>query len=393
MLADLSESLYGIRVVTANNRQRRNIVNHRHVVGAYRDANIYTGRVDARSTARPPSSIGILGQGLLLGHRRRHGTCTTSSTLGALVAFFLYLNRFFAPIQLLVQQYNALQQGRSSIIRLRELLETAPSVDEADGAPDLAPHRGPHHLRARGLRLRRRHPRADTTSTSRSPRASRSRSSDRPARASRPMAKLANRFYDPTSGRVLLDGVDARAVTLHSLRSQLGVVPQEPFLFAGSIRDQPALRPPRRHRRAKSTRRSTSSACATWSSRLPDGLDTAVHERGQTLSAGERQLLALARAFLARPRVLILDEATSSLDLRSETVVERALDRLLEGRSAILIAHRLTTAQRADRIVVIDRGGVVEVGTPRELLAAGGPYARMYDAWLASGGRDATTTA
>jgi len=124
--------------------------------------------------------------------------------------------------------------------------------------------------------------------------------------------------------------------------------------------------------------------------RLPDGLDTPVHERGQTLSAGERQLLALARAFLARPRVLILDEATSSLDLRSETVVERALDAVLEGRSAILIAHRLTTAQRADRIVVIDRGVVVEFGTPRELVQANGAYAHMWRAWLESGGRDAT---
>ncbi|EQD67936.1 ABC transporter-like domain protein, partial [mine drainage metagenome] len=127
--------------------------------------------------------------------------------------------------------------------------------------------------------------------------------------------------------------------------------------------------------------------------RLPQGLDTPVHERGQTLSAGERQLLALARAFLARPRVLILDEATSSLDLHSEIVIERALDRILEGRSAILIAHRLTTAQRADRIVVIERGRVVEIGTPAELLARDGSYRAMYDAWLASGGRDATRTA
>ncbi len=203
------------------------------------------------------------------------------------------------------------------------------------------------------------------------------------------MAKLANRFYDPTAGRVLLDGVDIRTVTLHSLRFQLGVVPQEAFHFAGSIRTNLSFG------RTNITDAEIEEAVDVVGlrdlvTRLPDGIDTVVHERGQTLSAGERQLLALARAFLARPRVLILDEATSSLDLHSETVIERALDRLLEGRSAILIAHRLTTAQRADRIVVIDHGGIVEVGTPRELIGRGGAYAKMYDAWLATGGRDAT---
>jgi ATP-binding cassette subfamily B protein len=186
------------------------------------------------------------------------------------------------------------------------------------------------------------------------------------------MAKLANRFYDPTSGRVLLDGIDVKTVTLHSLRSQLGVVPQEPFLFAGSIRTNLAFGHP------QATEDDINTAVDVVGlrdlvERLPQGLDTPVHERGQTLSAGERQQLALARAFLARPRVLILDEATSSLDLQSETVIERAFDRLLEGRSAILIAHRLTTAQRADRIVVIDEGGIVEMGTPEELLALGAP--------------------
>jgi ATP-binding cassette subfamily B protein len=203
------------------------------------------------------------------------------------------------------------------------------------------------------------------------------------------MAKLANRFYDPTEGRVLLDGIDIRTVTLRSLRSQLGVVPQEAFLFAGSIRTNLSFG------RTGITDEEIEEAIDMVGlrelvERLPQGLDTEVHERGQTLAAGERQLLALARAFLARPRILILDEATSSLDLRSETVIERALDRLLEGRSAILIAHRLTTAQRADRIVVIDHGGIVEMGTPKELLKAGGAYAAMYNAWLASGGRDST---
>ncbi|MEI8148082.1 MAG: ATP-binding cassette domain-containing protein, partial [Actinomycetes bacterium] len=201
------------------------------------------------------------------------------------------------------------------------------------------------------------------------------------------LAKLATRFYDPTAGRVLVDGVDLTTVTMHSLRSQLGVVPQEPFLFSGSIRVN------LRFGRPEATDADIDEAVDVVGlrdliDRLPNGLDTVVHERGQTLSAGERQLLALARAFLARPRVLVLDEATSSLDLRSETIIERALDRMLEGRTAILIAHRLTTAQRADRIVVVDQGGIVEVGSHQELVRAQGIYAGMYEAWIASGGRD-----
>jgi ATP-binding cassette subfamily B protein len=203
------------------------------------------------------------------------------------------------------------------------------------------------------------------------------------------MAKLVTRFYDPTAGRVLLDGHDLRDVTLRSLRSQLGVVPQEPFLFGGSIKTNLTFG------RVGITDDEVDEAVDLVGlreliDRLPNGVDTIVHERGQTLSAGERQLLALARAFLARPRVLVLDEATSSLDLKSETIIEQALDRLLEGRTAILIAHRLTTAQRADRIVVIDEGGIVEMGSPAELVARGGHYAAMHDAWIRSGGRDAT---
>jgi ATP-binding cassette subfamily B protein len=291
----------------------------------------------------------------------------------------------------LVQQYNALQQGRSSIIRLRELLEVAPSVDEAEGATELPTIEGritfenvsfgydPDNLVLHNVNLEI----APGESVAFVGPTGAGKST---------MAKLANRFYDPTSGRVLLDGIDIRTVTLHSLRSQLGVVPQEAFLFAGSIRTNLSFG------RNGVTNDEIENAVDVVGlreliERLPQGLDTPVHERGQTLSAGERQQLALARAFLARPRVLILDEATSSLDLRSETVIERALDTLLEGRSAILIAHRLTTAQRADRIVVIDDGGIVEMGTPRELLSSGGAYAVMYEAWLASGGRDATRAA
>ena len=386
VLADLSESLYGIRVVTANNRQKRNIRNHRHVVGAYRDANVYTGRVNA---IYGPSTlmIGILGQALLLGIGGRM-VLNHQLNVAYLIAFFLYLNRFFAPIQLLVQQYNSLQQGRSSIIRLRELLETPPSVDEIPNATVLPAIEGRITFENVSFGYN-----AETTvlhDVNLVIEPGESVAFVGPTGAGKStMAKLANRFYDPTAGRVLVDGIDVRTVTFRSLRSQLGVVPQEPFLFAGSIRTN------LRFGRLDATDEDIETAVDVVGlrdlvDRLPDGLDTPVHERGQTLSAGERQQLALARAFLARPRVLILDEATSSLDLRSETVIERALDRLLEGRSAILIAHRLTTAQRADRIVVIDEGGIVEMGTPQELLRLGGAYAMMYEAWLASGGRDAT---
>ncbi len=385
VLADLSESLYGIRVITAHNRQRRNIANHRHVVGAYRDSNLYTGRVS--SMYGPTTNlIGILGQALLLGIGG-HLVLEHRMSLGALIAFFLYLNRFFQPIQLLVQQYNALQQGRSSIIRLRGLLATAPSVDEVADAPALPPVEGritfasvsfgyrPDRLALEGIDLE-----IDPGQTV---------AIVGPTGAGKStLAKLVNRFYDPTAGQVLIDGIDVRTVSLRSLRSQIGLVPQEPFLFAGSIRTNLAFGNPH-VTTAEIDEAVDVVGLRDLVERLPDGLDAEVHERGQTLSAGERQLLALARAFLARPRILVLDEATSSLDLKSEQIVERALDRVLEGRTALLIAHRLSTAERADRIVVVDHGQIVEQGTPRELVARGGVYAQMHAAWVAAGGQGA----
>lgn len=210
------------------------------------------------------------------------------------------------------------------------------------------------------------------------------------------IAKLIIRFYDPTEGRITIDGWDLRDVTLSSLRNQLGVVPQEPFLFHGTIRDNVAFG--LRDRAGRAGRDSDAQLDADIDAALdlvglrrlidslPDGADTQVHERGVSLSAGERQLLALARAFVARPRVIVLDEATSSVDLSTEAEIEGALDLLLEGRTAVLIAHRLATAMRADRIAVIDEGGVAELGTHDELVALGGQYAGMYATWMAHAG-------
>ncbi len=381
VLADLSESLHGARIVTANNRQRQNIVVHREVVAEYRNANIYTGNVNA-IYGPATLAIGIIGQGLLLGIGGlmvAHGTLSP----GVLVAFFLYLNRFFAPIQLLVQQYNSLQSGRSSINKLRGLFETEPDVAESPTAHELPVINGAisftnvdfgyqaENLVLQGITLDI-NPGESVAFVG-------------PTGAGKStMAKLVTRFYDPTSGVVAIDGHDLRDVTFASLRRQLGVVPQEPFLFAGTIRDNLVFARP--HATNEEVQDAVERVgLSDLIGRLPNGLDTVVHERGQSLSAGERQLLALARAFLAHPRVLVLDEATSNLDLQSETTIERALDAVLENRTAILIAHRLSTAKRADRIVVIDHGSIVEVGSHEELVAKGGAYAAMYATWITQG--------
>jgi len=377
VLGDLSESLQGVRTVAAYNRQRWNVVEHRNVVGAYRDANNYTAQINALY-GPGTQMLGYLGQGALLAIGG-HMVIRHELSIGALVAFFLYLNRFFAPIQLLVQQYTTFQQGQSSVVKLRTLFRTDPSTPQRPDAEVLPPVDGEivfDHvsfgyladkpvLRDVNLRIAP----GETVAFVGQTGAGKSTA-----------AKLITRFYDPTSGRVLLDGHDLRGVTLDSLRSQLGVVPQEPFLFAGSLRYNIAFARP------------DASEEEVWQAvdavglrevveRMPDGLDTVVHERGQSLSSGERQLIALARAFHAQPRVLVLDEATSNLDLLSETKIEAALDVLLEARTAVLIAHRLTTAMKADRIVVVDDGRVIESGSHDELVAAGGRYAQMYATW------------
>jgi ATP-binding cassette subfamily B protein len=194
------------------------------------------------------------------------------------------------------------------------------------------------------------------------------------------LAKLIARLYDPDEGRVLVDGHDLRMVSVPSLRAQLGIVPQEGHLFGGSIADN--LRFARPGATDEDLRAALGMVGALeFVDSLPDGLDTDVQERGSRLSAGQRQLLSFARALGADPRLLILDEATSSIDLRSERRIEQALDTLLAGRTAIVIAHRLSTIRRADRIVVVEDGRVAEQGTHDDLMARGGRYAGLYSDW------------
>jgi ATP-binding cassette subfamily B protein len=366
-------------VVTAYHRQDRNVAAHRQVVGRYRDANNFTGHISA--VYGPGTSvIGLVGMAvlLLIGGRM---VLRGELSVGELTAFVLYLNAFFAPVQQLVQLYTSYQQGRAAVVKLRALLATPPSVAEKPGAVTLPPALGeivfeevdfgyvPGRPVLRGVDMRIAP--GETVACVGPTGAGKST-----------IAKLVNRFYDPDAGRILIDGHDLRDVTLGSLRRQIGVVPQEPFLFAGSIRENVAFARP------------DATEAEIWAAvdavglrdlveRTPEGLDAQLHERGQSVSSGQRQLLALARAFLAEPRVVVLDEATSNLDLQSELRVERALDRLLEGRTALLIAHRLSTAMRADRIVVVDEHGIVETGSHAELLALDGRYAEMHATWAA----------
>ena len=381
VLSDLSESLRGVRLVTAHNRAPYNVVRHRTLVGEYRDANLVANRISSLYGSGS-QLLGFLSQALLLGVGGQM-VLDGRLTIGELVAFFLYFNRFFQPIQMLVQQYSLYQQGQSSILKLRALLAEQPSVMEAPGATDLAPVAGEIHIQGASFGYEPGRPILDGIDLTIAPGETVAFVGPTGAGKST-LAKLVMRLYDVTGGRVLVDGTDVRDVTLTSLRRQVVLVPQEAFLFAGTLHDNVAFGRP--DASDDEVRQAVAAVGLTGLvDRLPRGLDTEVHERGQSLSAGERQLVALARAFLAQPRILVLDEATANLDLQSEMQVEQALDALLQDRTAILIAHRLTTAMKSDRIVVIEDGRIAESGSHDDLLGSGGPYAQLYEAWIASG--------
>jgi ATP-binding cassette subfamily B protein len=311
-------------------------------------------------------------------------------TVGTVAAFVLYLNNLFEPVQQLSQLYNTVQSAGAALHKVFGLLDTVGTVVEKPGAVDL-PMRGAMEVEGASFAYGGGPPDTDGVQHPVGPLVLRDVSltvqpGERvalvgPTGAGKStLAKLMVRFYDPREGAVRFGGVDLRDATLDSLRERIVVVPQEGFLFAGTVRDNIRVG------RAEATDADVEAAVAALGltdiiAGFPDGLDTEVRERGSRLSAGEKQLVSLARAALADPTLLVLDEATSNLDPGTERLVEHALESLTEGRTVIVVAHRLSTAARCDRIAVVDDGRLMEVGTHDELLERRGRYSRLFAAW------------
>jgi ATP-binding cassette, subfamily B, bacterial len=301
-------------------------------------------------------------------------------TVGTVAFFVLALSNLFEPVQQLSQLFNMVQAAGAGLHKLYELLDTPVDVPERPGAVDL-PDRGDISIEHVSFAYAD-GPRVLHDVSLRIPVGSRLALVGPTGAGKSTLAKLAARLYDPTEGRVTFGGVDLRDATLASLRGRIVVIPQEGFLFNGTIRENVRLA---RSGAGDAEVDEALRAVGAYDrfAALPEGLDTEVRERGSRLSAGEKQLVSLARAALADPAVLVLDEATSSLDPGTEALVEAAVDRLLEGRTVVVIAHRLSTAERADMVGVVDGGRLVELGTHDELAAAGGPYAALYATWTA----------
>jgi ATP-binding cassette subfamily B protein len=318
----------------------------------------------------------VLGYG---GVRALNGDITP----GDLFVFIGLLANFFDPVQQLSQFYQTFLAGTAALDKVFEVLDTAPRMVDAPGAMELPDIDG--RVAFENVHFAYRSDTAEVlhgVSFTAEPGQTVALVGHTGAGKST-IVKLLARFYDPTDGRVTIDGHDLRDVTMHSLRRQLGIVPQEAFLFAGSVRDNIAFGRP------QATLDEVRAAAAAvgvdaFIEQLPDGYDTEIEERGARLSIGQRQLVAFARALLADPRLLILDEATSSVDIPTEARIEAALETLLADRTSIVVAHRLSTIRRADLIVVLEHGEVIEMGSHDELIARRGRYFSLYDDWRQS---------
>ena len=380
LIVQFVETMTGIRAVKAFRKEKRNEEEFGRVVEDYRDAN-----------AKVIQLFGIFDPGLILignvavavvllvgGFRVLGG----GLEIGALLAVVLYTRRFFDPMEEMAQFYNSYQSAAAALEKISGVLEEEPSVADPTQPIDLWQARGAvdfddvefaYHADRVVLPDFELHiPAGQTVALVGSTGAGKST-----------LAKLMARFYDPTKGAVLLDGIDLRRLHPKDLRRAIVMVTQEAYLFSGSVAENIALgKPNASFDEIRAAARAVGAE--SFIEALPDGYDTDVNKRGGRVSAGQRQLLSFARAFLADPAVLILDEATASLDIPSERLVQEGLTTLLSDRTAVIIAHRLSTVAIADRVLVMEHGRIVEDGTPAELIAGTGRFSKLHAAWRES---------